>query len=147
MQEEDFINPVWCRIANPKGIRSSSAVSVLFLPLPAMESTRQQRIARLIQKEIADIFLRESRQLFGHSMITVTKTYVTRDLAIARVYLSIYGNQDPSAIIAMVRNHTREIRTLLANRVRLQIRVIPALEFYQDDSLDYIENIERLLKE
>ncbi len=112
-----------------------------------MESTRQQRIARLIQKEIADIFLRESRQLFGHSMITVTKTYVTRDLSIARVYLSIFGNQDPAAVISSVRTHAREIRTLLANRVRLQIRVIPALEFYQDDSLDYIENIERLLKE
>ena len=110
-----------------------------------MESTRQHKIARLIQKEMADIFLRESKRFQIQGMLTVTKAYVSKDLAVARVYVSVFGADDPVKVIEQIRIHTREIRTIFGNRVKSQLRVIPQIDFFIDDSLDYIENIERLL--
>ena len=111
-----------------------------------METTRQQKIARLIQKELAEIFLRENKRLFSGSLLTVTKTHVTKDLSIARVYLSIFGG-DTAKTFEAVQHHAKVIRTELAIRVKNQLRIIPQLEFFIDDSLDYIENIDRLLKD
>ena len=78
-------------------------------------------------------------------MITVTKVSVTRDLSISRVYLSLFGTEDKQALIENVRKHKNEIKYKLGNRIRNQLRSVPDLEFYEDDSLDYIENIENLL--
>ena len=80
-------------------------------------------------------------------MITVTKTTVTKDLSIARSYLSIFNAEDTDAAIQQVRANTKDIRYRLGVKVRNQLRVIPQLEFFVDDSLDYAENIERLLKQ
>lgn len=79
-------------------------------------------------------------------MITVTKVHITRDLAISRVYLSIFGTEDKEVLLEKIRNHKNEIKYKLGNRIRNQLRAVPDLEFYQDDSLDYIENIDRLLQ-
>ena len=79
-------------------------------------------------------------------MITVTKTTVTKDLSIARSYLSIFNAEDNDLVIKTVRVNTKDIRFRLGQKVRNQIRIIPQLEFFIDDSLDYIENIENLLK-
>ena len=79
-------------------------------------------------------------------MITVTKVHVTRDLAISRVYLSIFGTEEKEALLEKIRDHKNEIKYKLGNRIRNQLRAVPDLEFYQDDSLDYIENIDRLLQ-
>ncbi len=79
-------------------------------------------------------------------MITVTKTTVTKDLSIARSYLSIFNAEDNDLVIKTVRANTKDIRFRLGQKVRNQIRIIPQLEFFIDDSLDYIENIENLLK-
>lgn len=111
-----------------------------------MESTRQSKIGRLIQVELADIFHAGELTVYN-CMITVTKATVTKDLSIARVYLSIFNAKDPQEVLKMIRSRTKEIRYKLGQRVRNQLRVIPELEFYIDDSLDYIENIENLLKE
>ncbi len=111
-----------------------------------METTRQQKIARLVQKELAGYFQRESRK-YGGAMITVTKAHVTKDLSLARIYLSLFGVQDHDALIKLIRSHTKDIRSELAHHVKSQLRVIPNLEFHIDDSLDYIENIDRLLKQ
>ncbi len=111
-----------------------------------MESTRQSKIGRLIQVELADIFHADELTVYN-CMITVTKATVTKDLSIARVYLSIFNAKDPQEVLKMIRSRTKEIRYKLGQRVRNQLRVIPELEFYIDDSLDYIENIENLLKE
>ena len=79
-------------------------------------------------------------------MITVTKVNVTRDLSIARVYLSLFATDDKEGLLENIRNRKNEIKYKLGVRVRNQLRMIPELEFYEDDSLDYIENIENLLE-
>ncbi|MGA3013596.1 MAG: 30S ribosome-binding factor RbfA [Bacteroidales bacterium] len=112
-----------------------------------MESTRQQKIARLIQKDISVIFQEQSRDHFRGSLITVTKVSVTKDLSLAKIYISLFATKDKPALLEMIRTRTREIRRELGMRVRNQLRVIPDLQFFIDDSLDYIDNIDNLLKE
>ncbi len=111
-----------------------------------MNTTRQQKIASLLQRELANIFLQDSKSIYN-CMITVTKTTVTSDLSIARAYLSIYMADSKDAVIAAVRANTKDIRFRLGQKVRTQLRVVPQLEFFIDDTLDYMENIERLLKQ
>lgn len=110
-----------------------------------METTRQHKISRLIQKVSAEYFRQESVNLFSGAMITVTKVYVTKDMALARIYLSLFATKDKQHILLLVRQHTRDVRKHVGNVLRNQLRVIPELEFFEDDSLDYIDNIDRLL--
>jgi ribosome-binding factor A len=110
-----------------------------------METTRQHKISRLIQKDLSDIFQRESKTLFHGAMITVTKVHVTSDLSIAKIYLSLFATRDKNGLINDIKLHTREIRFKLGRRIAHQIRVVPDLHFFMDDSLDYIEKIEKLL--
>ena len=111
-----------------------------------MESKRQHRISRLLQRDIGDIFQHETKSITGGAMITVTKVNVTRDLSIARVYLSLFATNDKEGLLENIRNRKNEIKYKLGVRVRNQLRMVPELEFYEDDSLDYIENIENLLE-
>lgn len=111
-----------------------------------MESNRQKKISRLLQKDLGEILQQEGRSWFPGVLITVTKVQVTSDLALAKTYLSIFGKPAPETL-KQVEIHTKEIRHNLGLRVKNQLRHIPDLRFYIDDSLDYIENIERLLKE
>ncbi len=110
-----------------------------------MESQRQKRINKLLQKDLGEILQRESPNKFSRAMITVTQVKVTSDLSVARVYLSIFGS-DAQKIMGQVKLHTSEIRKQLGLRVKNQLRHVPELQFFIDDSLDYIENIEKLLK-
>lgn len=111
-----------------------------------MASTRQNKVARLIQKELGDIFQRESREHYGGKMISVTVVRMTPDLGLAKVYLSVYPVQkDQDPLIEVHENQSR-LRHELGNRIRHQVRIIPELVFILDDTLDYLENIERLLK-
>lgn len=111
-----------------------------------MESTRQQKIARLLQKDLSEIFQLMTREHWQGFLITVTKVYISPDLSIAKVYLSLFGSGDRETIFKAVSHSKKEIRHQLALRVGKQMRVIPELMFYVDDSLDYIENIDNLLK-
>lgn len=111
-----------------------------------MDTIRQQKTSNLIKKELAEIFLFDGPNVYD-CMITVTKTTVTKDLSIARSYLSIFNAEDNDVVINTVRANTKDIRFRLGQKIHNQVRVIPHLEFFIDDSLDYIENIERLLKE
>ena len=113
-----------------------------------MDSTRQNKAARLLHKEISDIFIIEGRGYYGNSLVTVTRARVTPDLSVAKIYLSVFvtGQNDKKDVLKKVEMHNKEIRWHLGNRVKNQLRIIPELEFYLDDSLDYIENIENLLK-
>lgn len=111
-----------------------------------MESNRQKRIGRLLQKDLGEILQIEGRGWFPGAMVTVTKVQVTSDLSIAKAFLSIFG-KDAKETLAKVEVHNKEIRHQLGLRVKNQLRHIPELRFFIDDSLDYIENIERLLKE
>ncbi|MGV8092369.1 MAG: 30S ribosome-binding factor RbfA [Mangrovibacterium sp.] len=111
-----------------------------------MESTRQQKINRLLQKELADIFQRESKTMFMGVMISVTVVRITPDLSIARVHVSIFPGDNKKEVLKEIRIANPRIRGILGRRIGKQLRIVPELEFYIDDSLDYIENIDRLLK-
>ncbi len=118
----------------------------ILLYLCRMENTRQQKIARLIQKNLGEIFQALSRDQFQGNMITVTKVHISPDLYMAKSYLSLFGKTDKEELLALINAHKKEIRLKLGNRIHNQVRSIPELEFFIDDSLDYIENIEKLLK-
>ena len=112
-----------------------------------MESTRLNKVSRLLQKDLGDIFLKEGRNLFGNSMITVTKVQVSKDLSIAKIYLSLFATSDKNELLDTIRRRAGGIRYKLGKRIGKQVRVIPEVQFFLDDSLDYIENIEKLLDE
>jgi len=112
-----------------------------------MESTRQNKVSRLIQKDLGDIFQREGKSLFSNAMVTVTKVSVTSDLSLARVYLSLFTTTDKEVLIKSIQDHTGQFRYWLGKRIGKQVRAIPELQFFMDDSLDYIDNIEKLLDE
>lgn len=110
-----------------------------------MESTRQQKINRLIQKELSEIFLIETKQMKG-VLVSVSRVRVSPDLGLAKAYLSIFPSSEGNAIVENIKKNARTIRFDLGQRIGKQVRVIPELAFYIDDSLDYIENIDKLLK-
>lgn len=111
-----------------------------------METTRQQKISRMLQKELGEIFLLYARELQG-VLITVSSVRVSPDLGIARTYLSIFPSDKAKLVIVQVNSDTKAIRFDLGKRVRHQLRIVPELFFHVDDSLDYIENIDNLLKQ
>ena len=114
-----------------------------------MQSVRQNKICRLIQQDMGDIFLKEMKPVLGNSLITVTRVRITPDLSIARIHLSIMpiGGAKQEDIMDLIEQNRSDLRRRLGLREGKQLRIIPQLEFYVDDSLDYIENIERLLKQ
>ncbi|MCD7971232.1 MAG: 30S ribosome-binding factor RbfA [Candidatus Azobacteroides sp.] len=110
------------------------------------ETTRQKKICRLLQKEISDIFLLQTRQTPG-TLISVSAVRVSPDLGVAKIYLSIFPSEKGKELLEAINANARQIRFDLGKRVRHQLRVIPELAFYIDDSLDYIEKIDNLLKQ
>ena len=113
-----------------------------------METKRQQKILKLLMKEINEILQREIKTK-GNVMISVTKVNVTTDMSYARVYLSIFGpkQEDKKKVVEEVNGMSKAIRKMLGDRVRHQLRIIPELQFFEDDSLDYVERIDSLLKD
>ncbi len=111
-----------------------------------MESVRQQKVARLIQKELSEIFRSNAHTLFEGKFITVTIVRVSPDLGTAKVYLSVMNPGDKEAVVEKVREQSSAIRRLLGNIIRRQVRAIPELSFFLDDSLDYAQKIDDLLK-
>jgi len=110
-------------------------------------STRQNKISRLVQREMADILLKVNKSKFTGKIITVTVVRVTKDMGIARIYLSIFPSEFAQEILSDIQQNRKQLRGELGRRVGKSLRVIPELEFYIDDSLDYIDNIEKLLHE
>ena len=111
-----------------------------------MESTRQSKVARQVQKDLGELFQRHSQSHYQGQMITVTQVRMSPDLSLAKVYISVFPADKRDEILNVVKSNTRSIRHELGKRVRHQLRIVPELNFYIDDSLDYIENIDRLLR-
>ena len=111
-----------------------------------MESTRQKKVSRLIQKQLSIIFQEETFKLLGNIMISVTIVRISPDLAYANVFLSIFPIKIPNDALIVINNHNIIIRKKLAKRVRNQLRIVPELQFHLDDSAAYAENINQLLK-
>ncbi|MBO6034942.1 MAG: 30S ribosome-binding factor RbfA [Paludibacteraceae bacterium] len=110
-----------------------------------METTRQNKIARLIQKEISEIFLGMTRQMPG-TIVSTTIVRISPDLSVARIYLSIFPTEKSEELLEFINSKSVSIRHDLAARTRFQLRTVPTLSFFKDDSLDYIDNIDNLLK-
>jgi len=111
-----------------------------------MDSTRQLKVSRLIQKELGEIFQKETRLLFGSALITVTQVRISPDLGVARVYVSLFNVPDKQALLKSIQENTKDIRMKLSTRIKKQVRIIPNLVFFLDDSVDYAMRIEELLK-
>lgn len=110
-----------------------------------METTRQQKISRLIQKELSDIFQKQTQATHG-VLVSVSAVRISPDLSIARGYLSIFPSERAAEILNNINGNARQIRYELGTRVRHQLRIIPELKFFIDDSLDYLDHIDELLK-
>nr|WP_314754288.1 30S ribosome-binding factor RbfA [uncultured Prevotella sp.] len=110
-----------------------------------MQETRQNRISRLLQKELATIFQSQTRMMHG-VMVSVTRVRVSPDLSICTAYLSIFPSDKGEEMLKNIIANDKAIRYDLGQRVRNQLRIIPELRFFIDDSLDYIEHIDELLK-
>lgn len=109
-----------------------------------METTRQNKIARLLQKELSEIFQQQTRSMHG-VLISVSTVRISPDLSVARAYLSIFPSEKSAELIKNINDNMKSIRYELGTRVRYQLRIIPELKFFVDDSLDYLEHIDELL--
>ena len=110
-----------------------------------METTRQNKIARLIQKELSEIFLLQTKSMPG-VLVSVSIVRISPDMSYARAYLSVFPSERGEEIVKNINDNMKSIRYELGNRVRHQLRIIPELKFFVDDSLDYAEKIDALLK-
>jgi ribosome-binding factor A len=110
-----------------------------------METKRLSKIERLLQKELSEIFQRQTQAMPG-TLISVSAVRVSPDLSVAKAYLSIFPSDKGKELLKAVQTNTKSVRYDLGQRVRMQLRKIPELSFFIDDSLDYLENIDSLLK-
>lgn len=111
-----------------------------------MQGTRQNKIARLLQKELSIIFQQQTRNTHG-TMVSVTRVKISPDLSVCTAYLSIFPSEKGDQMMRNINANEKLIRYELGTRVRHQLRIIPELRFFIDDSLDYIERIDELLKQ
>lgn len=108
-------------------------------------SKRQEKVSKLIQRDLADIFQKEA-QLFNGALITVTRVRISPDLSYAKVYLSIFiPGDDSTSIMEAIQGQASNFRYALAKKIKNQVKKIPELAFFVDDSLDYIDNLDKLI--
>jgi ribosome-binding factor A len=109
-----------------------------------MESKRQRQVAKQIQKDLGEIFQKDLKQLFNGAFVTITDVKTTPDLAIARVYLSFLLAKDREGVLQIIRENTKVIRNFLGERVRHQLRIVPNLQFFIDDTAEYAQKMDTL---
>lgn len=110
------------------------------------ETERQQKVASLIQKDISAIFLREASEYIVGSLVSVTRVRMSPDLALARIYISVLPFVNAQPVLKRLKAHLGPIRYELGKRVGGQLRIVPEIAFVIDDSLEHIDNIDKLLK-
>ena len=111
-----------------------------------METTRQKKVSSLLQKELSSIFQKELPALLGNIMASVTIVRVSPDLANANVFVSFFPVNEPKEALKVIKNNSGLFRKHLGNSVRNQLRIVPILKYFLDDSAGYAEEIDRLLK-
>ncbi|MCS6933937.1 MAG: 30S ribosome-binding factor RbfA [Chitinophagales bacterium] len=111
-----------------------------------MDTRRQLKIGSVIREVFTDYLLREGKHIYGNALVTVTNVKVTPDLTIARFYLSIYNTREPDVVLQKFEEHTFEIKRALAAKLRHELRRIPEIEFYRDDTLDQVFHLENVFK-
>ena len=110
-----------------------------------MDSTRQNKIARLIQKELSDIFLHQTKSMRG-VIVSVSEVRISPDLSIAKTYLSVFPSEKGEEIVQNINKNMKSIRYDLGTRLRYQLRIIPEIKFFVDETLDMLDHIDELLK-
>ncbi len=110
-----------------------------------MDSTRQNKIARLIQKELSDIFLHQTKSMRG-VIVSVSEVRISPDLSIAKAYLSVFPSEKGEEIVQNINKNMKSIRYELGTRLRYQLRIIPEIKFFVDETLDMLDHIDELLK-
>jgi len=111
-----------------------------------METTRQKKVSKTILKDLSKIFQKKTYEFLGPILVTITDVAVTRDLSIAKVYLSLFPSKDPNSSLEILNSNKSYFRKLLAKELKHQLRIIPEIIFYLDDSASYSEKIDKLLK-
>jgi ribosome-binding factor A len=110
------------------------------------ESTRQQKVGKQLQKDLADIIRQQGMAMYGGAMVSVTAVRVSSDFGVARVHLSIFPSAKAEEAMIVIDQQSRAIRGELGKRIAKQMRIVPELTFFVDDSLDYVDRIDELLK-
>ena len=110
-----------------------------------MEKTRQNKIERLIQKELSNLFLNETRKTHG-MMVSVSECRISPDLSYCTAYISVFPSEKSEETIKNLTENVKTIRYELGQRLRYQLRIVPELRFFKDDTLDFMEHIDELLK-
>ena len=110
------------------------------------ESTRQLKVAREIQKDMAEIIRSKGMAAFSGAMVSVSGVKVSPDLSVATIYVSVFPSEKAQTVMQTISENTRSLRGELGGRVGKQLRIVPEIVFYLDSSLDYVEHIEELLK-
>ncbi|MFT4062257.1 MAG: 30S ribosome-binding factor RbfA [Edaphocola sp.] len=109
------------------------------------EGKRQKQVARLIQEELGTIFQKEGLNMMQGGMVSIAKVVVTPDLLEARIHLSLFKIENTASALKYIKEKTGEIRGALGNKLRHQLRRIPELQFFEDDTLEHVFKIEELL--
>ena len=109
-----------------------------------MDSTRQNKVARLLQKELSEMFVAQTRQMRG-VLVSVSQCRISPDMSVCRVYLSVFPSERAEEIVGNINANQKQVRFELGTRMRHQLRIVPELKFFIDDSLDYAEHIDELL--
>ena len=111
-----------------------------------MESKRQQKVARQLQKDLSEIFQREVPHLFNGAFITVTSVKISPDLSVARVYLSFLATKNKELLLETIQEKSKVLRQLLGDRVRHQLRIVPDVSFFIDDTVEYADKMDKLFQ-
>ena len=111
-----------------------------------MDSIRQNKVARLIQRDLSEMFQKECKEYTIGAMLSITTVRVSPDLSYAKIYVSIFPSDRSESVIKSLDEHNKSIRFILGRKIGKQMRIIPELRFFVDDSLDYIDKIDELLK-
>ena len=111
-----------------------------------MDSIRQNKVARLIQRDLREMFQQECKEYTEGAMLSVTAVRVSPDLSYAKIYVSIFPSERVEAVMKSLEEKNKSIRFILGKKVGKQMRIVPELRFFVDDSLDYIDKIDELLK-
>lgn len=114
--------------------------------MEATESTRQLKVARELQKDMAEIIRSKGMAAFDGALVSVSGVKVSPDLSVAKVYVSVFPSSKAESVMGLLEENVRTLRGELGNKVAKQLRIVPELTFFLDSSLDYVEHIEELLK-
>ena len=109
-------------------------------------STRQLKVARELQRDLAEIIRSKGMAVFGGAMVTVSEVRISPDLSIAKVYVSIFPSAKQEEALKILEENKKAIRGELGHKVASQLRIVPDMDFYLDTTLDYAEHIDELLK-